>query len=85
MEHWENFLLTECTGAQLLPNGIVHPIALFHVPITGAGTSIAEMFSLGQAESDLISPRGTTPEFDQKKSREAGHPWSGLAGLDCMA
>ena len=53
IEHWENFLLTECTGAELLPAAQVHPVALFHVPIQGAGTSIAEMFSLGQAESDL--------------------------------
>ncbi len=44
--HWENFLLTECTGAQLLPHGMVHPVALFHVPIQGAGTSIAELFAL---------------------------------------
>jgi hypothetical protein len=51
--HWENFLLTECTGAQLLPGGMVHPVALFHIPIIGAGTSIADMFALGQAESDL--------------------------------
>lgn len=51
--HWENFLLAECTGAQLLPGGMVHPVALFHIPIVGAGTSIAEMFALGQAESDL--------------------------------
>lgn len=51
--HWENFLLTECTGAQLLPDAMVHPVALFHLPIEGAGTSIAEMFALGQAESDL--------------------------------
>lgn len=51
--HWENFLLTECTGADLLPDGMVHPVALFHLPIEGAGTSIAEMFALGQAESDL--------------------------------
>ena len=50
--HWENFLLTECTGAAPLADGIVHPVALFHVPILGAGTSIAEMFSLGHAESD---------------------------------
>lgn len=48
--HWENFLLTECTGAEPLPDGLAHPVALFHVPILGAGTSIAEMFSLGQAE-----------------------------------
>jgi len=51
--HWENFLLTECTGAELLPDGQVHPVVLFHLPITGAGTSIAEMFALGRAESDL--------------------------------
>lgn len=51
--HWENFLLTECTGADLLPDAMVHPVALFHLPIEGAGTSIAEMFALGQAESDL--------------------------------
>ena len=53
IEHWENFLLTDCTGAELLPGGTVHPVALFHVPISGAGTSIAEMFALGKAESDL--------------------------------
>ena len=51
--HWENFLLTGCTGADLLPQGIAHPSALFHLPIAGSGTSIAEMFALGQAESDL--------------------------------
>lgn len=50
--HWENFLLTECTGAQLLPDGMVHPVVLFHMPILGCGASIAEMFALGQAESD---------------------------------
>ena len=53
IEHWENFLLTGCTGAELMPDGMVHPVALFHVPILGSGTSIAEMFELGQAESDL--------------------------------
>lgn len=52
IEHWENFLLTECTGGELLPGGMVHPIALFHVPILGSGTTIAEMFALGQAEAD---------------------------------
>ena len=51
--HWENFLLTECTGAELLPDGMVHPVVMFHMPIIGAGTSIGEMFALGQAESDF--------------------------------
>ena len=53
VEHWENFLLTECTGAEALPDGLVHPVALFHMPILGAGTTIAEMFALGQAASDF--------------------------------
>ena len=51
--HWENVLLTECTGAARLPGGMVHPVALFHMPILGASTSIAEMFALGRAESDF--------------------------------
>ena len=51
--HWENVLLTGCTGAELMPVGLAHPVALFHLPIAGCGTSIAEMFALGQAESDL--------------------------------
>ena len=51
--HWENFLLTECTGAALLPDGLVHPVALFHMPIVGAGTSIAEMFALGQGKRTI--------------------------------
>ena len=51
--HWENFLLTECTGAQPLPDGLAHPVALFHMPILGANTSIKGMFALGQAESDF--------------------------------
>ena len=51
--HWENFLLTECTGAAPLPDGLAHPVAMFHMPILGANTSIGEMFALGQAESDF--------------------------------
>ena len=51
--HWENFLITECTGAEPLPDGLVHPVVLFHMPILGANTSIGGMFALGQAESDF--------------------------------
>lgn len=50
IEHWENWLLTDCTGRDQLPDQLVHPVALFHVPIQGAGTSIAELFALGQVE-----------------------------------
>jgi len=47
IEHWENWLLTDCTGRSPLPDGLVHPIVLFHAPILGVGTSIAELFELG--------------------------------------
>ncbi len=47
--HWENWLLTDCTGAPPPADDVVHPIALFHVPIQGAGTSISELFALGRA------------------------------------
>ncbi|HJM28797.1 MAG: hypothetical protein QF596_09580 [Acidimicrobiales bacterium] len=46
VEHWENWLLTDCTTGQQLPDNLVHPIALFHVPIQGSGCSISELFSL---------------------------------------
>ena len=48
--HWENWLLTDCTGADPLPDAIVHPVALFHAPILGSRTSIAELFALFHAE-----------------------------------
>ena len=50
IEHWENWLLTDCTGSDQLDDDLVHPIALFHVPIQGAGTSIAELFELCRAQ-----------------------------------
>ncbi len=50
IEHWENWLLTDCTGFDQLPDGTVHPIALFHVPIQGSGMTIAALFALGRVE-----------------------------------
>lgn len=49
IEHWENWLLTDCTGRRPMPDDLVHPIVLFHAPILGAGTSIGELFRLGRA------------------------------------
>lgn len=48
IDHWENWLLTDCTGREPMPGGLVHPVALFHVPIQGVGVSIGELFALGQ-------------------------------------
>ncbi|MCU0261473.1 MAG: hypothetical protein MUE78_10670 [Ilumatobacteraceae bacterium] len=50
--HWESWLLNDCTGREPLPEGIVHPIVLFHAPILGAGTSIGEIFRLGGVSGD---------------------------------
>lgn len=63
--HWENWLLTDCTGAaEQLPDGQVHPIALFHVPILGAGTSITELFTLlGAAGAGSVSLLGYDWEY----------------------
>lgn len=64
IEHWESFLLTDCTGADQLPDGLVHPIALFHVPIQGARTSITELFSLfGVDEPGSVSLEGYDWEY----------------------
>jgi len=50
IEHWENFLLTEVCGGPQLSDGLAHPAHLFHVPLDGAGVSIADLFSLAEAE-----------------------------------
>ncbi len=50
IEHWENFLLTEVCGGHQLPDGFAHPAHLFHVPLDGAGVSIAHLFELAEAE-----------------------------------
>ena len=45
----ENFLLSDCTRVVDPDPHFVHPIALFHAPIRGAGTSIAELFRMADA------------------------------------
>ena len=76
--HWENTLLTACTGADLLADGLAHPIALFHLPIAGSGTSIAELFALGQAESDLsIMIESYEWEFFQNLREETDYAVAG--------
>ena len=50
IEHWENFLLSEATGIDPLPDRLAHPVHLFHVAINGVGTSITELFRLAESE-----------------------------------
>lgn len=45
LESWENYLLTDCTTAEQLPDGLGHPVALFHLPILGSGIDIATLFA----------------------------------------
>ena len=48
--YWENYLLTDCTTAEQLPDGLVHPVALLHVPILGANIEIATLFAVCGAD-----------------------------------
>ena len=50
--HWENFLLHRAVEAEPSPDGIVHPVGLFHVPLAACGLTYPEIFALGRAESD---------------------------------
>jgi hypothetical protein len=50
--HWENFLLHRAVEAEPSPDGIVHPVGLFHVPLAASGLTFPEIFALGRAESD---------------------------------
>ena len=52
VEHWENVLLHDVVVADLGPDGIVHPIGLFHVPLAACGWTYSEIFTMCQAESD---------------------------------
>jgi hypothetical protein len=49
IEHWENFLLSEATGIDPLPDRLAHPVHLFHVAINGVGTTISELFRLAES------------------------------------
>ena len=50
IEHWENFLLSEATGIDPLPDRLAHPAHLFHVAINGVGTTITELFRLAECK-----------------------------------
>jgi acyl dehydratase len=50
VEHWENWLLTDCTRRRPMADGLLHPVVLFHLPIQAARTSVAELFELGASD-----------------------------------
>lgn len=80
--HWENWLLTDCTGAEQLPDALVHPIALFHVPILGARTSIAELFGLFQASGAHTGDGRRVATYDVWLDRDGEHVVTGTAVVD---
>ena len=78
IQHWENWLLTDCTGREPLPDQLVHPVALFHVPILGADTSIAEIFALGRAEgAGSVGLEGYDWEYVQPLREDVEYEMSG--------
>ena len=52
IEPWENVLLSDVMGVDPLPDGIAHPVYLFHAPLAGAGVRISDIFELCHAESE---------------------------------
>jgi hypothetical protein len=51
IEPYENLLLCDVMGVEPDPGGTAHPAFLFHLPLTGAGMTIARMLEDGQADS----------------------------------
>ena len=71
-------MLTDCTGSKPLPDALVHPIALFHVPILGVGTSIAELFALiGASGAGSVSLLGYDWEYPQALREDVDYSISG--------
>jgi hypothetical protein len=52
IERWENTLLCDVMGVAAAPDGLAHPAFLFHVPLRGAGLTVAQMLELGKAETE---------------------------------
>ena len=76
--HWENWLLTDCTGAAPLPDALVHPVALFHMTILGSRMSIAELFALFRATGHAgVSLLGYDWEYLQPLREEAHYTCTG--------
>jgi len=51
-ERWENVLLHDVVEFPPPPDGIVHPIGLFHVPLAACGWNYRQIFEVCGAESD---------------------------------
>lgn len=49
---WENVLLHDVVEMEPSPDGLVHPIGLFHIPLAACGLTYAEIFERCHAESD---------------------------------
>jgi hypothetical protein len=52
VERWENVLLHDVVEFPPPPDGIVHPIGLFHVPLAACGWNYRQIFEVCGAESD---------------------------------
>ena len=84
IEHWENWLLTDCTQRAPMPDGALHPIAMFHLPLAAAGVTIGELFTLGGAapEPGAVTLLGYDWQF-VTPLRE-GRPYTGGGGVGAV-
>lgn len=80
VEHWENWLLTDCAERAPMSDGLLHPVVLFHVPIQAAGTSIGEILAMaGGGAPGSVTLLGYDWEYLQPLREEV--PYRGQGGI----
>ena len=66
IEHWENFLVHDVTGAGAPAGGLAHPVYAFNAPLAAMGMTYQEFFDLCRAESnEAIRAGGYDFEYHQ--------------------
>jgi len=51
IESWENFLVHDVMLVSPGKDGLAHPLYFFHIPVSGLGVTIQDIFDLCRAES----------------------------------
>jgi hypothetical protein len=74
IERWESVLLADAAGGPPLPDGVVHPIWLFHGAIAAVGLTLRDLFALFRAESDEAI-RGGGYEWTLNAPLREGRPY----------
>ena len=76
---WENRLLTEATGAEPLPNGLAHPVHVFHTSMAGAGIGVGDILELFRFRStDSVVVVAYDWQYERPLEEEVTYQMRGL-------